>query len=374
MAVIHPRPQRRPTDHCFSGTYAEARSKFLAAAAERGAAIESFVHEKALGAFGEELAIDVALIGRADASNLLILSSGTHGPEGFAGSACQIAALGDEDILSRVEQADLGLLLIHAVNPYGFSWLHRTNEDNIDLNRNFISFDASLPANPGYADLEPLLLSAWPPAPEDEAALAAYTEEHGARKVNGTLSKGQYQSPKGLFYGGAEPAWSNRTIRSILRKYASRTQRLAWIDVHTGLGPHGHGEKIFPGKPADAPLARSWWGADLMVIAEDQSLVTGASGPMLKSVYEECPQARAAIMALEFGTVPHDTTLGGLRADAWMRSRHDVPVALRNSIRQQLRDVFYCDDDQWKGMVLGQSRVILLQTVIGMTSTVDAGA
>src|SRR4051794_16643553 len=131
----------------FSGTYAEARRKFLDAAAQRGAAIESFEHPEHRGALGETLATDVALLGKAGATKLLIVSSGTHGPEGFCGSGCQVATLNDAELLSRIEQAGVGLLMVHAVNPHGFSHLHRTNEDNIDLNRNHIDFNAPLPVN-----------------------------------------------------------------------------------------------------------------------------------------------------------------------------------------------------------------------------------
>jgi hypothetical protein len=354
----------------FSGSYAEARDKFLRAASGQGAQTESFMHDKA-GALGEALATDVARIGQPDATNLLILSSGTHGPEGFAGSACQLAALDDADLLARLKDADAALLLVHAINPYGFSWLHRTNEDNVDLNRNFIAFDAPLPSNPEYLGVEALFLpTEWPPSPESRAALGAFLKQHGPRQVNAALAKGQYESPNGLFYGGQRPAWSNNTVRSILRQYAGAARRIAWIDVHTGLGPYGHGEKIFPGKLEEAPLAKSWWGADLMVVAANQSVSAGAKGPMLKCIYEECPSAQVALMGLEFGTLPHEEVLEALRADAWMRSHPDAPAALRQEIGQQLRGAFYCDNDEWKGMVLGQSRVILLQTISGMR---DAG-
>ncbi|MBS80905.1 DUF2817 domain-containing protein, partial [Variovorax sp.] len=124
----------------FSGTYVEARAKFLEAARARGAAIESFVNEAHRGALGEELATDVALLGAIDAKKLLLVTSGTHGPEGFCGSGAQVATLHDEDLLARLQQAGVALLLVHAVNPHGFSHLHRTNEDNIDLNRNHIDF------------------------------------------------------------------------------------------------------------------------------------------------------------------------------------------------------------------------------------------
>jgi hypothetical protein len=351
----------------FSGTYVEARHRFLEAAARSGVAVETFRLEGKRGYLGEELATDVALIGRPDASDLVILSSGTHGTEGFAGSAPQLAAMEDEDIRRRLEQADVSLLLIHAVNPYGFSHLHRTNEDNIDLNRNFLDFGAPLPESPGYEELEAVLLpSEWPPSAENEAAYEELRKKLGERPFRAIMSGGQYISSRGLFYGGTAPSWSNGVIRGVLRKYACAAARISWIDVHTGLGPCGHGEKIYPGPLSDAPFAKSLWGADVMVIADRQSLAPGANGPMMKSIYRECPAAKSAIMAIEFGTYPSDKVQRALRADAWMRDQPHVVPSMRDEIRQQMRDVFYCDNDEWKGMVLGQSRTILLQSIVGL--------
>ena len=128
----------------FSQTYREARQRFLAAATSAGASIESHVHPRK-GAEGEEIATDTARIGAADAPSLFVVSSGTHGPEGFAGSACQLALL-DDELLGRAGRSSIAVLLVHAVNPYGFSHTMRTNEDNIDLNRNFNDFAHPYPA------------------------------------------------------------------------------------------------------------------------------------------------------------------------------------------------------------------------------------
>ena len=48
---------------------------------------------------------------------------------------------------------NLSIVLLHASNPYGFAWGRRVNEDNVDLNRNFVDFDAPLPENPGYNEI-----------------------------------------------------------------------------------------------------------------------------------------------------------------------------------------------------------------------------
>ena len=112
----------------------------------------------------------------------------------------QVSTLHDTDLLARLEQAGVALVLVHAVNPHGFSHLHRTNEDNIDLNRNHIDFGAPLPVNAQYAEVEPLVLPAtWPPTAADEAAMAALM---AADLEYYTPSKGEREgSPEGFFDG-----------------------------------------------------------------------------------------------------------------------------------------------------------------------------
>ena len=362
--------QRTATTRHFSGTDVEARDKFLDAAAQAGASVESFVMDHVRGALGEELATDVARLGAVDAEKLLIVTSGTHGPEGFCGSGCQVATLNDANLLERLQKANVALLLIHAVNPHGFSHLHRTNEDNIDLNRNFVDFSAPLPVNASYADVEPFVLpSTWPPAPADDIAMAAYIEAHGMRAYRAAVTVGQYTMPDGLFYGGTAPAWSNRTMRAILRKQGVSATHTGWIDIHTGLGPYGHGEKIYPGRnaPAELTQARAWWGADVFALFDGDSASANTSGPVVSAIYDECPQASAALMGLEFGTLPDQDVLLCLRADTWLRRHPEASPTLRSVIKQNLRDAFYCDNEEWKGMVLGQTRVVLLQTLQGLS-------
>ena len=89
-----------PVPH-FAQSYAEARDKFLAAAEARGARVFRQVHPSERGAQGEELSIDLAQIGPEKAQGLLLVSSGTHGVEGFCGSGCQIALLHDDAFLAE---------------------------------------------------------------------------------------------------------------------------------------------------------------------------------------------------------------------------------------------------------------------------------
>ena len=97
----------------FSGTYQEARQRFLDAATKAGAAVQQHVHPLK-GAAGEEIGTDTALLGPSDADKLFIVSSGTHGPEGFSGSACQLALV--DDVLAK-RAADRGMRSIRSASP-----------------------------------------------------------------------------------------------------------------------------------------------------------------------------------------------------------------------------------------------------------------
>ncbi|MFV1991047.1 MAG: DUF2817 domain-containing protein, partial [Acidimicrobiales bacterium] len=134
--------------------YAIARTEFLEAAAAADTEIAHVMHPET-GLEGEDLAIDLAWLGPRDADRILMVMSATHGVEGFAGSTLQTQTL--------IEHAgalpdNLGLLFVHALNPFGFSWTRRVNEDNVDLNRNFVDFDAPLPLNDSYESIADLLV------------------------------------------------------------------------------------------------------------------------------------------------------------------------------------------------------------------------
>ena len=353
----------------FSGSYAEARRKFLDAAAASGAAVESFVLDAHRGALGESLATDIALLGAPGAAKLLIVSSGTHGPEGFCGSGCQVATLHDTDLLARLAQAGIALLLVHAVNPHGFSHLHRTNEDNIDLNRNFRDFAQPLPVNAAYAEVHGFMVPAtWPPAPENEAKLGAYVAARGPAALQAAVSGGQCQYPEGLFFGGRREAWSNTTLRAVMRTQGAARKRLVWLDVHTALGPWGHAEKILsgPDDPALIRRARAWWGADVTSFHDGSSTSAPLTGVNFECALEECPAAEYTGIALEYGTVPIAQTLDALRADAWLRQHPDAPAPVRAAIKQRMRDAFYGDSDAWRGMVYGQARAALFEAFVAL--------
>ena len=134
---------------CFSESYAEARPKFCSAAAAGRRRDPLVVQSQRARARTASCSISTRRASApADAANMLVLISSTHGVEGHCGSGAQIAwlATGGPAKLPK----DTGALLVHAINPYGFAWTRRVNEDNVDLNRNFVDHDKAYPKNDGY--------------------------------------------------------------------------------------------------------------------------------------------------------------------------------------------------------------------------------
>ncbi|MEN0106804.1 MAG: M14 family metallopeptidase, partial [Pseudomonas sp.] len=279
---------------CFAQSYAQARQAFLNSCARRGLAVESHIHPLP-GRDGEQLAIDVALHGQADAPNLLVISSGCHGVEGFCGSAIQVDRLNDDAWFATSTRDDLAVLYIHALNPYGFSHLRRVTHENVDLNRNFLDFSQALPDNAEYRRLAPVLLPRkWPAGPLNLLKLLIFALRYGRKGLQAGISRGQHSDPKGLFFAGTAPTWSNQQLRQILRQHGQGCQNLAWVDLHTGLGPRGHGERIYKGRQNadDIARCRRWWGAEVTNAAEGNSASANLNGTIDLAVLEECPQAQ----------------------------------------------------------------------------------
>ena len=146
----------------------------MEAATRIEARVDSYQHPLA-GLEGEELFVDVAEVGPVDATSVVLVVSGTHGVEGYLGSALQRhhletldpATFDPADLdLATLEgeishgERDVAFIFVHALNPYGFSWVRRVNEDNVDLNRNFVDWTQSHPRNDDYGLLADTLVPA----------------------------------------------------------------------------------------------------------------------------------------------------------------------------------------------------------------------
>jgi len=224
--------------------------------------------------------------------------------------------------------------------------VRRVTHENVDINRNFHDYSQPLPVNTAYREVQPLLLpEVWPPDAANAAAVAKFIAERGMPAFQAAVSGGQHEFADGLFFGGRGPTWSNLTLRNVLREHGRTCQRMAWIDLHTGLGPSGVGERIFACADDKAALARAraWWGSGITSIYDGSSTSAYLTGLMWMAAYDECPQAQYTGIAMEYGTQPMEKVMHALRGDHWLHLHPEAPAALRQQIKQDLMDAFYVD-------------------------------
>jgi hypothetical protein len=333
--------------HGLSDTYEASRRRFLDSAQEVGASVATYEHPLR-GIDGEQLAVDVAVAGPQDAGSVLVIVSGTHGVEGFTGSALQHRWF-EQHAAERPEA--LRVVLIHALNPYGFSWVRRVNEDNVDLNRNFVDWSQPPPANEDYGGLAHLLVpDAWDADTQQSTTLQllAYAEEVGFARLQEVVSGGQYTHPTGIFFGGTEPVWSHRWLVGHLAELAGPARRLGLVDLHTGLGPWGHGELIsHEGSDTSAYRRESSWWGDVRSMLDGESVSAQLSGDWLGALDRLLPEVEITAVALEFGTVDVVTVLQALRADAVLHAHGDPHGPEAASVRAEVRAAFADDDPAW---------------------------
>jgi hypothetical protein len=154
----------------------------------------------------------------------------------------------------------------------------------------------------------------------------------------------------------------------VLREHATRCARLGWIDLHTGLGPQGHGEKIWGGRDDAVALARArdWWGAEVTSPYDGSSSSTRLQGLLTELAYRHCPQAEITPMALEYGTESLDEVIQCLRAEQWLELHPVADTTTRNGIKRRFRDAFYTDTPAWKQAIVEQGLAAARLAVSGL--------
>lgn len=351
----------------YGHSYRHARERFLdlaAGAAPNSDRITSHPHPLK-GRDGEELATDVAILGDPDAKTVLIVNSATHGVEGFYGSGAQcgwLASALDTGVANAVP-GNIKLIFVHAINPHGFSNIRRVNEDNIDLNRNFVDHGSARPENGEYGLVHPYLR----PEVWSEDAIAAadedmrqVAEDNGGFAYLNAILRGQYDHADGLFYGGRARTWSNETFRKILNDHCGHAETIAFLDLHTGLGPYGYAELICNARfPEAVETLRSWHGCPLTAPATPASESPRLNGNIVRSIYDECPKANILPVTVEFGTYDFPTVLLAHRADNWVYFSGDPDGPEGDKVRAQIKEALFPADKDWQDLVLFRTLQII---------------
>jgi hypothetical protein len=308
----------------------------------------------------EDLFIDVARIGSPKAQTLLVLSTGLHGVEGPVG--LPMLRLACEDYAQQSPEST-ALLLIHALNPFGFAWWRRQDHDGVDLNRNFLLPDEDYAgAAASYRDLEGILNPKSPPKRDGFAGRALLRAmKMGLGPLKQAIVEGQYDFPRGLFYGGGQRSWTQSILSQHWLSWMGGADKILHLDVHSGLGPWGRLQLLGspPKNTEDRARLLDCFPSHSKDFDRRRPVHYHARGELGRWCQYQTSEVDYRYFCAEFGTYGPFKTLGALRQELrnWEwgdpNARHGSPQNV------ELKEIFCPQNTRWRQGVIEQSRQVL---------------
>lgn len=260
-------------------------------------------------------------------------------------------------------------MLIHAVNPFGFSLLRRFNEDNIDLNRNFLTTEAEFEGTPSdYIRLNRFLNPELPPSHFELFKLKAMWNifRHGLQPLKQALAGGQYDYPQGIFFGGHGPCQSTKIIYENCDSWIGESNQIIHIDLHTGLGPFAK-YKLLLTETADSveyPLYIEAFGKGCVEPMNAPHLtsyqVNGIFGDWLR---EHFASRQYRFVTAEFGTYNIIRVFGAIRAENRVHHYGVEDSAIYKSTKAEILECFCPSDILWRKQVIKSGLEIINQAI-----------
>ncbi len=354
----------------YSPDYQTARKRFRVAATVANALQErhSLIPEQY---YEDDLSIDVALIGNECPEWTLVVTSGLHGVEGFFGSAIQLALLAQFGS-GRVLPRNGRIVLVHAINPFGFHFLRRVNEDNIDLNRNFLQKDQDYVGLPsGYDRLNDFLNPQSPPSLMEPLWLKvlALLTRAGVPALKVGIVSGQYDYSKGLFFGGRKAARSTCIVQASFRRWLGGAQSVVHIDFHTGLGPFGSYKLLLPADTTDVQWYRNWYGAESVEETMDENgTAYRSTGNMGRWLKQHLSDLDYRYFNAEFGTYSLLRTLKTLRNENRAHFYSPSESAAHGRAKAQIKKCFCPGSKKWRTSTLRQGLELIDRSIEALCS------
>lgn len=297
--------------------YRKGRAAFLDAAGKTGRDTITRVHPDSVGRDGKPLFLDTVWLGQRDARKALLVIGGTHGVDGAFGAFVLTGLLQEKGFQAP---PDTKIVLLNALNPFGYAWSRLVDDANIDIDHNFIDFDQP-PANPAYLKLATHFdgrFATQPPLPADE--------------VLEVLARGQYSHPAGLAYGGADISWSQRMLGDVVREELRQVEELIVLDLQTGPGALGD---VTLSAPVGARAGQVW---GRIRAVPDYGSVTAGIG-------DWCGAAAASLCV---GAIAPENYLNLICRDQWLwgQGRPNHPQA--EEIAAEMQAAFFPADEDWR--------------------------
>ena len=356
----------------FSKSYAEASGRFAIACQELTSAGHNVSHQRLkLGIKGpeaEELAIDIAVIGSLKSGKAIMSSSGVHGVEGYPGSAIQLSIM--DKLAKSLPFDDHAVILIHAVNPYGMAWWRRFNENNVDLNRNFLRTDEHYSGVPeGYEEVKDFINPKTIPKkrePSFNIRALMLILRHGFNNLKQAVAEGQYQYPTAIQYGGSKLEKGPTMLIEWLMTNLASTNKLFAIDHHTGLGPSGHDTLLLPlelkfdDREKFAKLQNLFPG-HIELLDAKSGVGYEIKGDIHQGLVNRFPNISWTYLTQEFGTFkPIKVIRANRDENRWTQwgSHIDEAGAKNHWTRYNLLRIFNPNDANWQEKIILRGNVV----------------
>lgn len=313
----------------------------------------------------DDLYIDNIYLPSSDEKeNLIVLTTGVHGMEGYIGSVMLDVFF--EEIYPTLDTEDTGILVVANVNPYGMKHYRRYNENNVDLNRNFIidweNFDLS--SNKDYPEVKEFLQpegkignALWHEA-GFYLALAKEALTKGADKVSDALLTGQYEYAQGVYYGGTGDEKSTAYLKGVFSDCLDgEYENIVHIDIHSGYGPR-YNMVIFNSvyETMTEAETKKAFGYDY-VISHDSESFYATTGDTTDFFYRlaESKQTDKELFStcFEFGTIGDSfiDSILSLKYTVDENRQHWYPTTNKTSaevVRENYFELFYPTETQWR--------------------------
>ena len=320
-----------------------------------------------LDPYGNNLNIDVAWIGDANAERIYISTSGIHGVEGFAGSAIQL------DVLQNIEHIpkNTAFIFVHILNPWGMSWIRRENESNVDLNRNFLKENESYEgSHPHYIKLDPIINIKNAPQKINlfNIKMIIHGLIHGQVKTKQAYAEGQYDFPKGLHFGGYQLEKGPKCFVEWLKIKLINVKRCVWIDLHTGLGKSGEDTLLVDLAQEDSQyikLKSQSFGHRIASLDPKAGVAYKIRGGMQKGIELRFPKIYWTSITQEFGTISGINVINSLRSESsWNHYSNKLGIDLLNHwSKENLLKAFRPFDYKWEDKIIYRGSKLFNQTL-----------
>lgn len=380
VASAEYRPELRPfedsvgTMAAYPKTYEASRERFRRWISDQKASNPKAIEYvfKVPSQADKDLTVDLFYVpAERETKNLILFVIGVHGGESYTASAQVNTFLSGK--WRDLEKASTGLLIVHALNPYGFKYFRRTTEDNIDLNRNFVVDPKILrESNPGYERLQHLLVQEGPvsvyswhnvsllPRLAFEMVLTSKS------LLRDALVGGQRKAPAGVFFGGNNVTPQVEFVRGLILEKGKDYKKIFFVDFHTGFGKRGVLHLL--GAEGLLPQHREYTKqvySDLQLEVPTQDDVYNTRGDSVSWLSNLFPEKVVSALCFEMGTVdnqeifPSFLSLQALRFESQgglygYQTKDDYETARRMSIEN-----FLPEDRQWRSESIKRSTEVL---------------